>query len=255
VKGSQNAAITVIAIAAFFGLWEIAARNGFVDAQFVPPVSVVFAEMRGMHEAGFLVGHILASLLRFFEGLGLALVVGIPLGYLLGGFSPRFSAFIRPLFTNLSLLNPLALIPVFIVLFGIGETSKVAIIFWVLVFPVIFSTAAGTAAIDPARISVARSMGTKGLRMFTSVVLPSAVSRIFTGIKSSVMIGFIVLISAEMVGANEGLGFLVHYSQKNYNIPRLYVSIVLVAAIGFLLSVFIERLHAAIVVWKEEAPE
>jgi NitT/TauT family transport system permease protein len=244
--------ISVIALCAFFVLWEIAARRGVIDTQFIPAFTTVIGESKGMLRDGTLPIHILTSLARLLGGLALALIVGVPLGFLLGGWTPRFTAFIKPLLTNLSLVNPFTLIPVFILLLGMGEVSKVGIIFWVLVFPVLFSTIAGVTQIDPAIIDISRSMGAKGLKVFKDIIIPASISHIFTGLKTSITLGFLVLLSAEMIGAEAGLGWLVFNSQKNYNIPRLYVGILMVAVMGFLLSVSIDKLQRSIVVWKEE---
>jgi len=136
-------------------------------------------------------------------------------------------------------------------LLGIGEASKVGIIFWVLIWPILFATASGVMQIDPAVVSIARSMGAGGIKIFFDIIVPGTINRVFTGLKSALTLGFIVLLSAEMVGAKSGLGWLVFNSNKNYNITRLYVGILFVAVIGFLLSVGIDKLQKNIVVWEE----
>jgi NitT/TauT family transport system permease protein len=245
--------ISIAILAAFFAFWEFAARRELVDTQFVPAFSTVISEAGELLQGNALFVHIASSLGRLFAGLGLALVTGLPLGFFLSGWTPRLTAFISPLLNNLSMVNPFALIPVFITILGIGEVSKVGIIYWVLVWPVIFATVAGVSAIDPALIDVARSVGAKGPKIFFDIIIPAAIHRIFTGLKTSLTLGFLVLLSAEMVGAETGLGWLVFNSQKNYNIPRLYVGILMVAVIGFVISVLIDRLQKVIVVWEPEA--
>ncbi|MDR3363660.1 MAG: ABC transporter permease [Clostridiales Family XIII bacterium] len=243
--------VSLVAIIAFFLLWEWASRSGAVDSQFVPPVSKVLGDAWALLLNGTLPIHILSSLARLFAGLGLAIALGIPLGFLLGGWAPKLAGFIRPLLMNLSMLNPFALIPVFMLLLGIGEASKVGIIFWVLIWPILFATASGVMQIDPAVVSIARSMGAGGIKIFFDIIVPGTINRVFTGLKSALTLGFIVLLSAEMVGAKSGLGWLVFNSNKNYNITRLYVGILFVAVIGFLLSVGIDKLQKNIVVWEE----
>jgi NitT/TauT family transport system permease protein len=245
--------ISIVILAAFFAFWEFAAGRGLIDTQFVPAFSTVIGEAGELLRDNTLFVHIASSLGRLFAGLGLALATGLPLGFFLSGWTPRFTAFISPLLNNLAMVNPFALIPVFITILGIGEVSKVGIIYWVLVWPVIFATVIGVSAIDPAIIDVARSVGAKGPKIFFDIIIPAAINRIFTGLKTSLTLGFLVLLSAEMVGAETGLGWLVFNSQKNYNIPRLYVGILMVAIIGFVISVFIDRLQKVIVVWEPES--
>jgi NitT/TauT family transport system permease protein len=245
--------ISIVILAAFFALWEFAARRGLIDTQFVPAFSTVISEAGELLKDNALFVHIASSLGRLFAGLGLALVTGLPLGFFLSGWTPRLTAFISPLLNNLSLVNPFALIPVFITVLGIGEVSKIGIIYWVLVWPVIFATVAGVSAIDPAIIDVARSVGARGPKIFFDIIIPAAIHRIFAGLKTSLTLGFLVLLSAEMVGAETGLGWLVFNSQKNYNIPRLYVGVLMVAIIGFVISLLIDHLQKVIVVWEPEA--
>lgn len=245
----KNIFTSLIVLIAFFAFWEFAASRELIDTQFVPAFSTVIRESRELLGDHMLFVHIASSLGRLFAGLGLGLITGLPLGFLLSGWRPRFTAFVKPLMTNLSLVNPFALIPVFITILGIGEISKIGIIYWVLVWPVIFATAAGISAIDPAIINVARSMGARSLKVFFDIIIPSTLSYVFTGFKTSLTLGFLVLLSAEMVGAETGLGWLVFNSQKNYNIPRLYVGILLVALIGFMISMIIDKLQKSIIIW------
>ncbi|MDR2163788.1 MAG: ABC transporter permease [Clostridiales Family XIII bacterium] len=249
----KNAIIGIIALTAFFLLWEFSSRNNLIDSQFVPPFSTVALEAGVLLEDGSLFHHIGSSLGRLFSGLGLAVVTGIPLGFFLSGWTPGFSNFMKPLLNNFSMLNPFALIPVFITILGIGEISKIGIIYWVLVWPVTFSTTVGIQAIDPEVMLVARSMGAKRRDIFFHISIPAAIAPIFQGLKTSLTLGFIVLLSAEMVGAETGLGWLVFNSQKNYNIPRMYVGILLVAIIGFVISGLLDYMQKSIVDWNQEA--
>jgi NitT/TauT family transport system permease protein len=240
-------------IAAFFLIWEAAARLNLIDTQFIPAFSVVMREVFSLARSGALFVHISASVIRLFLGIILAVAAALPLGFMLAGWTPRTADFLNPLFTNLSMANPFTLIPVFILVLGMGEVSKVGIIFWVVLWPALFSTIAGVSQIDPEMIKAARAMGASGTKIFLSVILPGSVKRIFTGVKSSVTFGFTVLVGAEMIGAKAGLGFIIFTSNQNYNIPRLYVGILTIAVVGVAVSLFIERLQKLIVVWEESA--
>ncbi|MDR3354351.1 MAG: ABC transporter permease [Synergistaceae bacterium] len=245
--------LSILIIAVFFLVWESAARLGLIDTQFIPSFTTVMKEVFSLMRNGSLFVHILASVGRLFSGIVLAVALALPLGFMLAGWTPRLADFLNPLFTNLSMANPFTLVPIFILLLGMGEASKIGIIFWVVLWPALFSTIAGVTQIDPEMIKAARAMGASGTKIFFSVILPGSVNRIFTGVKSSVTFGFTVLVGAEMIGAKAGLDFIVFTSNQNYNIPRLYVGILTIAVVGVIVSRLIERLQKLIVVWEDGA--
>jgi NitT/TauT family transport system permease protein len=245
--------LSLAVIAAFFLAWEAAARLGLLDTQFVPSFTTVTREMFSLSRNGALFTHIWTSVRRLFLGIALAVGAALPLGFLLAGWTPRAAAFLNPLFTALSKLNPFTLVPIFILLLGMGETSKIGIIFWVVLWPALFSTIAAVKQLDPEIMKAARVMGAGGTRIFFSVVLPGSVNRIFTGVRSSVTFGFIVLLGAEMIGSKAGLGFIIYTADKNYNIPKLYAGILTIAAVGLAVSFLIEKLQKRIVAWENPA--
>jgi NitT/TauT family transport system permease protein len=158
---------------------------------------------------------------------------------------------LNPLLVNLSLVNPFTLLPVFILLLGMGEGSKIFVIYWVVLFPALFSTIAGINRIDPQLIKAARAMGSGGMKIFFDIILPGSAANLFTGIKSAITMGFTVLLGSEMLGARSGLGWIIFNSQKNYNIPRAYVGILFIALAGVIVSVLIDALQKRIVRWQE----
>lgn len=241
-----------IVIILFFVAWEVAPRIGVVDSQFIPPLSAVLQSIGQLASNGELWTHTGASLARALEGFFLAFAVGTPLGFLLGGWFRSFKEYVSPLLYILAQVNPFSLFPIFILFFGIGEAAKVAIIFWVSLFPVLFNTMSGVANIDPTVIKAARAMGTPKLTLFWKVVIPAAAPLIFNGAKLAIGSSFLMLIAAEMVGASKGLGWLVLNSQINYQIPRLFAAAVVIAILGIIITKLIEFIEAKTVVWREE---
>lgn len=247
--------INIIVIAVFFLIWELAARAGILDTQFVPAFSTVALKMFNMMLSGELFIHISISIQRMAIGFILATIVAVPAGFILGGWVPKVAEFFNPLFTNFSQVNPFTLIPLFIILFGIGEAGKISIIFWVILWPMLFTTMAGINQIEPILIKGARSMGANGLQIFFKVILPGSIGRIFTGIKTALTIGFTMLIGTEMVGAEAGIGWIISNSQKNYDIPKLYVGILTIAIVGALISVLADKLKESLIVWEDSLKE
>lgn len=234
----------------FFGFWELAARSNWVDTQFVPAFSTVVSEMGELIGLHMFWEHILYSLFRLGAGLSAAVVIALPLGFMLAAKLPKVAAFVTPFLTNLSLVNPFTLIPIFIILFKTGETSKIIVIFWCVIFPSLFSAMASVKNFDPVLIKAAKAMGANSANMFFTVILPGCFGRILTGIKTSVTFGFTVLITVETLGADSGLGWLVHNAEKNYNIPRMYVGILLIAVIGVIVATLLDKLQQWATKWE-----
>lgn len=253
LKSLQKKLVNVYGIIGFFILWESAARLNWIDVQFVPAFSTVLQEGFKMILTGELFIHIATSLQRVFLGFSLAIIIAVPLGFVLGGWIPSAVKFLNPLFVNLSQINAFTLFPLFIILFGIGEPAKISIIFWSVIWPVLFTTMAGVQQVDPLLIKAARAMGASGAEIFLKVILPGAATRIFTGIKTGATMAFMMLIGAEMIGAEAGLGWIIFNSQKNYAIPRLYVGIVAIAILGLVIAYLLEEVERNVITWKEDS--
>jgi NitT/TauT family transport system permease protein len=242
--------LRLLIIAALLALWEGIPRAGVLNANFLPPLSVVAQNLWAMIVSGELAKHALISLQRIAEGLGVSILIGVPLGLVMGSFKSLESAIDGPLQAGRQ-VSAIALFPVFILFFGIGELSKVAIIFWASVWPILISTISGVKSIDPVLLRSARSMGAEGLTLFRKVILPAAAPSIFTGVRLGAAYAFMVLVAAEMIGANAGLGFLVLYSQEVFRIPDMYAAMVSLAAFGLLLNRLLVILERSATAWRD----
>ncbi len=246
-----SAVYRLLAIAIFLLIWEIFPKLDLVDTTFLPPFSKVAVAFWSLLLSGELFKHIGASLERAALGFGLGLVIAVPLGLLIGWFK-GFERFIDPLLQVFRQTSALALFPVFILLFGIGEVSKVAIIFWGVQWPILLNSISGVKNVDPLLIKSAKSMGASTLTMFRKVVLPAAFPVIFTGMRLSVTYSLLILITAEMMGANKGLGYLLYDSQVKYQIPEMYAAILTMSLLGLILNFILVFLEKKTMRWKEE---
>ena len=242
-----------IALIIFFALWQILPTIGVVNRQFIPSLSDIIVTTAKLLATGELLIHIQASLARAIEGFALSVIVGVPLGFLLGGWFKKFEEILDPLLQVFAQINPFTLFPIFILFFGIGEVAKVAIIFWVAIWPVLFHTINGVKNIDPLLIKGARAMATPKFSLFYKVVLPGAAPLIFSGLRSSVGTAFLMLIAAEMIGASKGLGWLILNAQNNYNINKLYAAAITIALLGILITKLLVLLERIIITWKEDS--
>lgn len=239
-----------LAVILFFAIWEALPRLGIVDPFFLPPLSVVLTAIVSMLQTGELFQHIGASLQRTLAGFFLGFFVSVSLGLIIGWFS-RVERFADPLLQGFRQTSALALFPVFILFFGIGEASKIAIIFWGAQWPILLNTISGVKNVDALLIKSARSMGASKLTIFFRVVLPASLPSIFTGARLSATTSILILIAAEMVGAQAGLGFLVFDSQQKFQIPRMYAAILLMSLLGYIANYTLVYLEKKYTSWKD----
>lgn len=232
-----------IAIAVLLGIWELSPRFGLVDRVFLPPFSEVVSAFFTLVGNGQLQEHVTASLSRALTGFFVAVVVAVPLGIAIAWYRP-VSDFLNPILELFRNTAALALLPVFVLILGIGEESKIALVIYACTFPILLNTISGVRSVDPLLVKSAVSLGFSPIRLFQKVVLPAAVPTIFTGIRMSAASSILVLIAAEMVGAKAGLGYLITASQLNFQIPNMYAGIIAISLLGLSLNgvlVLIER--------------
>jgi len=242
--------ISLYIIIAFFILWEIAPKIGWADPNFVPPFSRIVAEAKKLTFFQLFI-EASVSLKRIFIGFTAASLIALPVGFVLGGAFPKLEKFLKSLLKFLSQIPPFILFPVFVVVFGIGEKGIYTVIFWSAFWPVMFTTVAGVQSVDPLLIKSARSMGANNITIFFKVIIPGALSSIFTGMKTGMTMSFMMLIGAETLGADSGLGWLIHNSQSMGFIPRIYLAVILIAVIGLAVNYTIQWLEENIITWKE----
>ncbi len=238
-----------LGIAALALIWEYVPRTGLVDSYFLPPLHVVLQAWWEMARDGTLFTHVKASLIRSGAGFGIAVLLAIPLGAAIAWYRPVREILTPPLeaFRNTAAL---ALLPAFTLILGIGETSKIAIVTYACFFPILLSTISGVATVDPQLLRSAKVLGLSPVATFRKVVFPAAVPTIFTGIRISGAAAILVLIAAELVGATEGLGFLINYSSMNFLIPKMYAAILTTTLVGLAVNYGLVALERRFSRWR-----
>jgi NitT/TauT family transport system permease protein len=230
-------------------LWEIAPRVELVDPYFLPPMHTVLEEWWSMVTSGELLRHLKASLVRSGLGFVLAIAIAIPLGAAIAWYRPT-REFLTPVLELFRNTAALAILPVFTLILGIGETSKIAIVLYACVFPILLATIAGVATVDPQLLRSAKVLGMSPVSTFRKVVFPAAIPTIFTGIRISGAVAILVLIAAELVGANSGLGFLISYSNANFLIPKMYAAIITTSVLGLAVNYGLVALERRFSRWR-----
>lgn len=240
-----------LAIALFLLAWELAPRLDLINRTFLPPFSEVIAKGWEYALTGQLWPQVWVSLQRALGGFGLGVVIAVPLGLLLGYFR-KLDAYLNPLLQLLRQTNPVSLFPAFILFFGIGYLTNVAIIFWVVVWPILLSTVTGVQQADPALVKYGRSVGLGPLALFRKIILPSALPSIITGMRLAATYSFLMLVVSEMVGASSGLGYLIVNAQYLMSIHLLYVGVIVLALLGIASNWALVALERRLTGWKQD---
>lgn len=232
----------------FLALWQVASSVGWVNAAVLPPIDMIIAALWKGLAGGSLLGDIAISLQRAGIAFAAAVAVAIPLGLFMGQVRPVETA-LDPILQVFRQTSALALYPVFILLLGLGETSKIFVIFWATLFPLLLNTTSGVKEVDPKLLEMARVYGASRLTVFRRVVLPGAVPSIFVGLRLSATTALLLLIASEMIGANKGIGFQVMNAQYNFQIPLMFAAIVILAGLGLIANQALVALQRRLCRW------
>jgi NitT/TauT family transport system permease protein len=233
-------------------VWEAAPRLGLTDPTFLPPFSEVLKAGWQLAQSGELYDDVAASLLRALSGFLVALILVVPLGLAVGWYG-RLGSLLNQIIEIARNTAPLALLPVFILLLGIGEVSKVKMVIYSCAWPLLLNTIAAVKQVDPLLIKSARTMGATPQQLFRKVILPAALPTVFVGIRLASASAMLVLVASEMVGAKAGLGYLIIYSQYSFLIPQMYFGILGITVIGLAFNAVLEAVERHYMRWNAPA--
>ncbi|WFU78382.1 ABC transporter permease [Bradyrhizobium sp. CIAT3101] len=236
----------------FLAIWEVVPRLGLVDVTFLPPFSEVIAAGWQLAQSGELYDDVAASLFRALGGFVIAVALVVPLGLVTGWYA-RLGDVLNQVIEIARNTAPLALLPVFILLLGIGELSKVTMVIYSCAWPLLLNTIAAVRQVDPLLVKSARTMGATPSQLFRKVILPASLPTIFVGIRLASASAMLVLVASEMVGAKSGLGYLIINSQYSFLIPQMYFGILAITMIGLALNAILEALERRLMRWKAPA--
>jgi taurine transport system permease protein len=235
VRAQHRAAIGLGSIAVVIGVWQLAGALRWVDPLLLPPPSEVLQTARELAIEGYrqtpLWEHIFVSVARATVAFAAAIVIGVPLGLLMG-MVPALDAALDPFIQFLRPLPKIALIPLTVVWFGIGEGSKFFLIFIASFLSVVVGASAAVAGVGKSRIRAAQVLGASRAQVFRHVVLPGTLPELFTSVRLSIGIGWTALIAAELVAATAGLGWMVLNAGNYLRTDVVILGIVLLGAIG-----------------------
>lgn len=220
--------ISWIIVLTIWGLGSLA-----YDEYFLPSPAETLESLKLLFSNGTLWADIVASVSRVIKGWLLSVIFAVPLGLLVGNFKP-VRWLVEPILSFFRFVPAIALTTLFLMWFGVGDESKIALIFYASFFPIFVNTIAGVASTDLSLTEAASCMGAKKIRVFFTVVVPSSVSHIFTGIRLGLSSSIICVIAAEMLVGSDGLGYLINSSKLYYKTSWAFAGIVTLALIGFI---------------------
>ena len=223
------------------GVWWFVSKRGLFEASLFPSPSDVWAGLGDELHTGRLFDDIIASLYRVALGFGLSVVLGIPIGLILG-HSPLMRAAFLPGVNFFRSLSPLAWLGFAILWFGIGDKSSMFLIFMATFFSLVLSTLAAVAGIPSIYFRVARDFDLRGLELLRRVTLPAIMPQLVTSLRVSAGIAWIVIVAAEMNGAQEGLGFAIIDARNALSPDLLAANMIIIGLVGVLLDQILARL-------------
>jgi NitT/TauT family transport system permease protein len=192
--------------------------------------------------------HFTASLGRTLTGYILSAVIAIPIGLWMG-LNPYVRAVLSPLFNLLRPVPAIALIPVMVLWFGIGETSKIFVIFLASFLYVVLNTSSGVATIPEGLIRAAINLGANRMQLFRFVIFPAAMPSIMAGLKTGLAVSWAVVVAAELIAAQKGLGYMIEDAATFYRINDVYVGVILIGVIGLFMGMSLEAIERRVMHW------
>lgn len=248
VAGGRSALQRYGLLIGFLAFWQVGSNLGWINPTVFPPLDKIIAATWTGIVGGALLDDIAISLQRSGLAFAAAVAFGIPLGLFMGQIRSVERA-LDPILQVFRQTSALALYPVFILLLGLGEASKVFVIFWATLFPILLATIGGVKEVDRKLIEMATTFGASRATVFARVVLPASVPSIFVGLRLSATTALLLLIAAEMIGANKGLGFQVMNAQYNFQIPQMFAAILLLALLGLTANFVLVTLQRRLCRW------
>lgn len=245
------AAQYAVSLLAVVVIWDVYVRISGAPAFLLPPPAAVFAALAGLGWGGLLphIGYTLGNLLLgFFLGSGIGVVAGLAMHHL-----PRLERALRGPILFLQTAPKIALAPLFVIWFGLGIASKIALIVSLVAFPVLIGTLAGLGSIDSRLIDLGRLLKLGWFARFRRIELPSAMPEIFVGLKIGAVQAVVGAILAEWMAGKAGLGYLMTFATATYKTPLLFAAVLLTVLLGIVIYFLLDTLERHLFAWRDAA--
>lgn len=245
----ESALLKILGVATALGLWQLAVALGAVDPKVISsPSRIVVAGGAYIGSRQFAIDAETSGL-EFVGGFGLAFIVGVALGFAMGWFR-RLENLLDPLVNFLYASPRIALTPLLILWFGIDIESKIAVIFLMSVFPILINTCVGVHSVDKDLIDVARSLNATSWQLMRTIIVPSSIPFIVTGMRIGLGVGLIGVVVGEFIASTSGIGYTIAQAASSYEVDLVFVGLIIIGTAGALFTEALRHLEARLAKWK-----
>jgi len=255
MNGQRRWLALVLALSGPFivlGIWEALSRAEAINPLFFPPPTSLLPTVESLIESGQLWDDIRISMGRVLTGFAVAAIPGVLIGIMMALWWP-LRALLSPIAAAAFAVPKIAILPLVIIIFGIGETSKIAMVAVSVLFLVVLSTMSAVLEVERAYFDVARNAGANWWQQLRTVALPGAMPGIFSGLRIALGFSLLVIVGTEMLAAKDGIGYLIWNSYQTFAIEKMYVGLVVTALLGWLLNFVMDEVERVVIPWR--APE
>ena len=253
---SRYLVISACTIVSVVAAWAVITNVFSIPQLVLPTPQTIVRQIQYLLTQGYaghpLWQHVLASVLRTLAGFFAGIALGIPIGLAMG-YSPTVNAILWPIFGFIRPIPPIAYIPLAILWFGIGEFSKVLLIFAASFNFIVLASAAGMRSVPEPLIRAGTNLGLTKRQMFTSVMLPAAMPQIFTGLKTSIAVSWAVMVAAELIAAQIGLGFIIEDAGTFFRTPIVMIGVAIIGAVGLIFEYVVVAIERRVLHWQSKS--
>lgn len=247
----RDLALALLSPVALLVLWEVSVRTGLLDERFFPAPTSIVSTLVDEAQSGELWTNTAISLRRLFIGIVVGGMPALVIGLLMGLYRPLRVA-IDPIIAATYPIPKSAILPLLLLIFGLGEGSKIAMVAIGVFFPVAINTAAGVLEIDRIYHDVGKNYGAGRWQTFRTIALPGAMPLILTGVRLGFGLGLILIVIAEMVGARSGLGYMIWDAWQIFQVEVMYVGLIVISVIGVLFTLLLNEFERLVVPWRTD---
>ena len=232
-------------------IWQACRTTGLINPKLFPSIAAVAQSAVAQLREGSLQQHMYASFLRVLISFSIGILLAVVFGFLIGWFRV-VRMLLDPGINFFRALPPIALIPLMIIFFGIGETSKIIVLSYASFFPALVVIYQALVSLDPIYIRAARTLGATNLEMFRKIILPQLVPHIITACRVSLGVCWATLVAAELIAAQRGIGAMMVEAQNFFQMPPLVLGIILIGIISLVMDAIVRLIEAQATKWQEK---
>ncbi len=247
----EKAGYFVVSFGMLLIVWELCRAIGLINPRIFPSVPAVLNSFIVQLSDGSLQRHMYASFMRVLVSFTVGILLAVVFGFLIGWFR-TVRLLLDPVINFFRSLPPIALIPLMIIFFGIGETSKIIVLSYAAFFPALVVIYQALVSLDPIYIRAGKALGATNLEIFRRIVLPQLVPHIITACRVSLGVCWATLVAAELIAAQRGIGAMMVEAQNFFQMPPLVLGIILIGVISLLMDAFVRFVEKKATAWQEK---